>query len=137
MLFPTMTTIIDSNRHSRSSRSARTTVSEQWRKPLYDCQDHDGALKLVVYVPGVEGAGINIEARGPDLVVTARKTQFVRVNFQALHLEPSQRDYRLNLRLGRGYAYEAMDAEVHQGTLTITLPKRSATSAAASRLKVA
>jgi len=132
-----MTTIIHPTRQTRSHRTVRTTTSAQWRKPLYDCQDQDGALKLVVYVPGVEGSGVNIEARGPDLVVSARKTQFVRVNFEALHLEPSQRDYRLNLRLGRGYAYEAMGAEIHQGVLTITLPKRSATAAADSRLRVA
>ena len=132
-----MTTIIHPTRQTRSPRTVRTTAPEQWRKPLYDCQDQDGALKLVVYVPGVDGSGVNIEARGPDLVVSARKTQFVRVNFEALHLEPSQRDYRLNLRLGRGYAYEAMDAEIHQGVLTITLPKRSATAAADSRLRVA
>jgi HSP20 family molecular chaperone IbpA len=132
-----MTTIIHPTRQTRSSRTVRTPVAEQWRKPLYDCQDQDGSLRLVVYVPGVDGSGINIEARGPDLVVTARKKQFVRVNCQALHLEPFQRDYRLNLRLGRGYAYEAMDAEIHQGVLTITLPKRSALAAADSRLRVA
>jgi HSP20 family molecular chaperone IbpA len=132
-----MTTIIDPTRQNRSSRPARTAASEQWRKPLYDCQDHDGVLKLVVYVPGVEGSGVSIEARGPDLIVSARKTQFVRVNWQALHLEPSQRDYRLNLRLGRGYAYEAMDAEIHQGVLTITLPKRSAPAAAETQRRVA
>ena len=132
-----MTTIIESTRQNRSARPVRTEASEQWRKPLYDCQDHDGALQLVVFVPGVEGSGISIEARGPDLVVTGRKTQFVRVNWQALHLEPSQRDYRLNLRLGRGYAYEAMDAEIHQGVLTITLPKRSALAAVETQRRVA
>jgi len=132
-----MQTIIHPPSQSRSPRTARSVTPDQCRKPLYDCQDQDGALKLVIYVPGVDASGISIEARGTDLRVMAKKTQFVRVNWQALHLEGSQRDYRLNLRLGRGYAYEAMDAEIHQGMLTITLPKRSATSAAASRLKVA
>jgi len=132
-----MHTIIHPPSQSRSPRTARSVTPGQCRKPLYDCQEQGGALKLVIFVPGVDASGISIEARGPDLHVMAKKTQFVRVNWQALHLEGSQRDYRLNLRLGRGYAYEAMDAEIHQGMLTITLPKRSATSAAASRLKVA
>jgi HSP20 family molecular chaperone IbpA len=81
-------------------------------------------MKLVVYVPGVEAAGIDIEARGSDLTVTARKTHLVRVNWQSLHLEGAQRDYRLKLRLGTGFDYAAMDAEIQHGVLTITLPKR-------------
>ena len=85
-------------------------------------------MKLTVYVPGVEAAGIEIEARGADLTVTARKTRVVRVNWQALHLEGAQRDYRLKLRLGTAFDYAAMDAEIRHGILTITLPKRGAST---------
>jgi hypothetical protein len=46
---------------------------------------------------------VEIEAHGPDLVITAHKTRFVRVNWQSLNLEGSQRDYRLRLRLGVGF----------------------------------
>lgn len=109
------------------------TSTEAFRRPFYDCRDQTDALQLVVFVPGVEAAGVNIEARGPDLKITACKTHFVRVNWQALHLERAQRDYRLSLRLGRGYAYEAMDAQLHDGVLTITLPKRAALGTAALR----
>lgn len=87
-------------------------------------------MQLIVYVPGVDATGVNIEARGPDLRITAQKTHFIRVNWQSLHLETAQRDYRLNLRLGRGFAFEAMDAKIHDGVLTITLPKRTAVRAA-------
>ena len=82
-------------------------------------------MKLVVYVPGVDASGVEIEGRGADLTVTARKAHFVRVNFNALHLEAAQRDYRLRLRLGTDFNYAAMEAEIAHGVLTITLPKRS------------
>ena len=117
-----MHTIIHPTRPARRHRSAEPAPQVPFRKPLYDCQDDAGALKLVVYVPGVDAAGVSIEASGPDLLVTARKTRFVRVNWQALHLEGAQRDYRLRLRLGRAFAYEAMQAEISQGVLTVTLP---------------
>ena len=94
------------------------------RVPSYDCRDHPDSMKLTVYVPGVEAAGVEIEARGPDLIVTARKAHFVRVNWQALHLEGAQRDYQLRLRLGHGLDYAALHAEIYQGVLTVTLPKR-------------
>ena len=109
--------------HRRLS-SEVPAVQAHFRKPSYDCRDHPDTVKLTVYVPGVEAAGVEIEARGPDLVVTARKAHFVRVNWQALHLEGAQRDYQLRLRLGHGLDYAALHAEIYQGVLTVTLPKR-------------
>ena len=95
-----------------------------FRQPSYDCREHPDSVVLTVYVPGVDAAGVEIEARGPDLSVTARQTHFVRVNWQALHLEAAQRDYQLRLRLGHGINYPELHAEIHQGVLTVVLPKR-------------
>ncbi len=119
-----MHTIIHTTRSDRASRvAASSPFQASFRKPNYDCREQPDAVKLVVYVPGVEAAGVEIEAHGPDLVVTARKTHFVRVNWQALHLETAQRDYQLRLRLGHGLDYPALHAEIRQGVLTIVLPK--------------
>ena len=100
-----------------------------YRQPNYDCREQRHAMKLTVYVPGVEAAGVDIEARGADLTITARKTQFIRVNWQALHLETAQRDYQLRLRLGHSFDYAAMQAEIRHGLLTVTLPKRTPAAA--------
>ena len=122
-----MHTIINTT-NSRSKAFARASV-DAFRQPAYDCQEHADAMKLVVYVPGVDASGVEIEGRGADLTVTAKKARFVRVNFEALHLEGAQRDYRLRLRLGTGFDYAAMEAEIAHGVLTITLPKRDANTA--------
>lgn len=132
-----MHTIINPHRSSRSSRLAPATVASQFRKPSYDCREQPDAVKLVVYVPGVEGPGIEIEARGPDIIVTARKTHFVRINWQALHLEGAQRDYQLRLRLGHGLDFGALSAELHEGVLTLLLPKRAPAAAPARLQRVA
>ena len=108
------------------SRGAEVLSPDIFRKPNYDCREQPDAVKLVVYVPGVDARGVDIEARGPDLFITARKSHFVRVNWQALHLESAQRDYFLRLRLGTGFDYPAMQAEIQDGVLTVTLPKRLA-----------
>ncbi len=124
-----MNTIIHPLKPSRSTRNPEATVnSVAVRKPHYDCQEHDDALKVIVYVPGVEASGIEITTRGPDLLVTARKQHFVRVNFGALNLESVQRDYQLSLRLGRNLDYTALEAEIHEGVLTLTLPKKQPTA---------
>jgi HSP20 family molecular chaperone IbpA len=120
-----MHTIIEPSSPARRRRpEAPTCPSAAFRQPSYDCREHPDAVKLTVYVPGVDAAGVEIEARGPDLCVTARKTHFVRVNWQALHLETAQRDYQLRLRLGNGIDYPALHAEIRQGVLTVVLPKR-------------
>jgi HSP20 family molecular chaperone IbpA len=110
---------------TENSRSrVKTSKITEFRSPNYDCTEQEDGLKLVVYVPGVESSDIEITARRPDLMITARKRRFVRVNFSSLHLESAQRDYRLMLRLGNGLDYENLRAEINDGILTIVLPKR-------------
>jgi HSP20 family protein len=120
-----------SSRH----RSATQASHASFRQPSYDCRELPDAVSIVVYVPGVGASGVEIEAHGPDLVITARKTRFVRVNWQALNLEGSQRDYRLRLRLGLGFEYPQMQAAVHDGVLTVTVPKRQPELAHAHRMR--
>jgi HSP20 family molecular chaperone IbpA len=110
---------------SHSTRSPNATANVvAGRKPHYDCREQGDTLHVVVYVPGVDASGVEITTRGPDLTVTARKTHFVRVNWQSLHLEGAQRDYELRLRLGNGLDYTALQAEIRDGVLTLTLPKK-------------
>ncbi|MDB6128665.1 MAG: heat shock protein Hsp20 [Verrucomicrobia bacterium] len=133
-----MHTIIHTLRPIRRARAAEasSTVTGH-RKPCYDLRESQDAVKLTVYVPGVEAAGVDIEVRGPDVVVTARKVHFVRVNWQALHLESAQRDYQLRLRLGHGFDYPALQAEIHHGVLSIVIPKRMAVVEALPNRRVA
>lgn len=108
------------------SRSAGTrTVAEAFCQPKYDAQEFHDAMKLVVYLPGIDAAGVDIEAHARDLTITARRPHLVRVNWQSLHLEGALRDYRLKLRLGTRFDYAAMQAEISHGVLTVTLPKRA------------
>lgn len=124
-----------------ASRPRRTEVERPalFRRPHFDCAESADVVTLTVYAPGVDASGVEITTQGPDLTVTARKAHLVRVNWQALHLEHAQRDYRLSLRLGRGLDYERLEAEIHDGVLTLRLPKResSALSAALRHRRVA
>jgi HSP20 family molecular chaperone IbpA len=103
------------------------------RQPHFECTDLPQALQLVVLVPGVEARGVEITTRGPDLVVTARKAQVVRVNWQALHLEGVQRDYQLKLRLGHGCDFSGLRADFHDGVLTVIVPRRESAWAPATQ----
>lgn len=102
-----------------------SSAEPAFRSPQFDCRPQDGALRVLVYVPGVEPAGVEIVAGDTDLTVTARKLHPVRPNWSALQLERAQRDYRLRLRLGHGYDYAALTAELRDGVLTLTLPDKA------------
>ncbi len=118
------------SRHHRAFDASNTT----FRQPSYDCRELPDAVSIVVYVPGVGASGVEIEAYGPDLVITAHKTRFVRVNWQALNLEGLQRDYRLRLRLGLAFDYSQMQAGISDGVLTLSVPKRQESPAPAHRM---
>src|SRR5262245_21356508 len=107
-----MNTNINTLPANRRSQAPALASVDAFRQPAYDCQEHGDTVKLVVYVPGVDASGVEIEGRGADLTVTAKKARFVRVNFNALHLENAQRDYRLRLRLGAGFDFAGMQAEI-------------------------
>ena len=119
-----MHTIIHRHHHRRFPGTAPSSAV---RLPLYDCMELPQALQLVVYVPGTEAGGVDITTQGPDLFVTARKTQHVRANWQ--------RDYQLKLRLGLGFDYESLQASVARGVLTIVLPKRQPAAAGSPSLQ--
>jgi HSP20 family molecular chaperone IbpA len=120
-----MHTIINTLK-SNARRTTSASAQMPARTPHYDCIEGSDALKVIVFVPGVDASGVEISRRGPDLTVTARKSHYVRVNWQALHLEKAQRDYLLRLRLGNGLDYDALNAELIDGRLTLTIPKISA-----------
>lgn len=130
-----MHTIIHPATSGRPTETAAPV--ESFRQPVYECQERRSAMKLVVYVPGVDATGVEIEGDGADLTITARKPHHVRVNWQALHLEQAQRDYQLRLRLGMGYDFAGMNAEIADGVLTVMLPKRAETASPTRLRRVA
>jgi len=120
-----MNTIIPS--HSPSDLEPAENAPA-FRQPHYECVDLPQALKMVVLVPGVEASGIEITTSGPDLIITANKAHVVRVNWQALHLEGVQHDYQLRLRLGHGFNFDELQADLRDDVLTIIAPKRASSS---------
>jgi HSP20 family molecular chaperone IbpA len=120
-----MHTIISSLPTPRRSQATSNPSHDRFRAPAYDCQVQGGAMTLTVFIPGVDTSGVEIEGHGADLTITAKKTRLVRVNFDALRLENAQHDYLLRLRLGNGFDFEAMRAEIADGVLTVTVPKRA------------
>ena len=99
-------------------------------RPRYHCQEQADALRLVVHVPGADPSGIDLEVNAPDLIVTAARDESASAEWNATHPRLPSHDYQLCLRLGFSLAYEAIQAELHAGVLTVTIPKKAAVAAA-------
>jgi HSP20 family molecular chaperone IbpA len=100
-------------------------------RPRYQCQDRTNTLKLVVHVPGVDPAGIDVEVDAPDLTITAARDRSTRLACQSSSLTTAVHDYQLRLRLGFSLTYDALRAELRGSTLTVTIPKKTAAEALA------
>jgi HSP20 family molecular chaperone IbpA len=123
-------TLLTMNPTTASRQPATGLPEADYRHPHYECLDLPRALRISVMVPGVDPEGVEISSRGPDLLLVARKRRVVRVNWQALHLENVQRDYRLSLRLGRDFDLSSLRATLRGGVLVILVPKVSGPYAA-------
>jgi len=119
-----MTTPTAPIRHLR--RTDRRNL-EPWGQPRFERREHPGALQVVVYLPGTDPAGVVIESRGSELRLKARRLRTVRPNWTSLQLERALPDYALRLRLGTRMNLAAMEADLADGILTLTIPKNSPT----------
>lgn len=108
----------------RDPRTSDPETDSGFRQPAFECHDLPQAVRVEVFMPGVEPSGVEITSHGPDLAVTARRPHVVRTNWRALHLEAVQADYRLKLRLGHGVDFDGLRAEMRDGVLTLVVPKR-------------
>lgn len=108
----------------RDPRTSDPETAEGFRQPAFECHDLPRTVRVEVFVPGVDAAGVEITSHGPDLAIVARKTRLVRTNWRALHLEAVQSDYRLKLRLGHGVDFDRLQAEMREGVLSLVVPKR-------------
>ena len=99
-------------------------------RPRYHCQEQADALRLVVHIPGADPSGIDLEVNAPDLIVTAARDDSASARWRGAHHRLVSHDYQLCLRLGFSLVYEALQAELHAGVLTVTIPKKTAVAAA-------
>jgi HSP20 family molecular chaperone IbpA len=101
-------------------------------RPRYNIHEQSDALRLIVHLPCVDPTGIDLEVDSPDLTITAAHRQSTRPPRVSSPPTDAGRDYQLRLRLGFHLAYQALQAELHGTTLTVTIPKAAATVILAS-----
>ena len=94
--------------------------------PRYDLEETADAFIIAAFVPGVNRSELETNLDKETLTVFARRTWTPPSDWTAVYREIPAADYRLVLELDHRVNREAVKAELHQGVLTLTLPKAEA-----------
>lgn len=112
----TLDRLFEDNR--RSARNGVNTGSL-----ALDVHETDQAYVIHALVPGVSAEAVSISLHDDVLTIAGEVPQFTLENSRALLLERSFGKFQRSLRLPQPVDTNAVDAQIENGVLTLTLPK--------------
>ncbi len=95
-------------------------------KPAIHSRETEDALILNVALPGVTVEGLEITGKEQELTIRAKRTVDVPEGYRALHRERSSLEFQQTLELPASVDASQAAAQLIQGQLTLTLPKKAA-----------
>ncbi|CAA6679465.1 MULTISPECIES: Hsp20/alpha crystallin family protein [unclassified Lentimonas] len=104
----------------------RSTVEQatEWRRPHFDVSESADAFEVKVSLPGVSRESVDISLEGESLSIIGKRSDVkVPSEWRPVRRELPQGDYRLNFQLNVSIDEEAIQAQVADGVLQLTLPK--------------
>jgi HSP20 family molecular chaperone IbpA len=99
------------------------TVPGRYYVPYADIFETDAALSVVMEVPGVEKAGLNVALENNILRVDARIDFAKYDGMEPLYTEYNIGHYRRSFALSSRIDQDQITAQLDDGVLTLTLPK--------------
>jgi HSP20 family protein len=99
-------------------------VGTQGWFPTLDISERDDALVVRAEMPGMKPEDFDISVQGATLTIRGEKREFHKDEKEnAYHTERRYGEFRRDVTLGTEVEPEKVQAEYHEGVLTITLPK--------------
>jgi HSP20 family protein len=95
-------------------------------RPAYAVQETPEAFRLTVQLHGVAKDGLEVTAEDSEIRVTGRRGRTQPDGWTVLHRETPNATYELALTHDNAIEAGAIAAELRDGVLQVTLPKREA-----------
>lgn len=92
-------------------------------QPAVNLWDRNDSLMLEMEIPGVKSEQIDISVTGLDLTIKVQRPDFVEEGVTYHRRERPVGDFTRVLRLPCEVNSDKVSAELHNGVLTLTLPK--------------
>ncbi len=110
------------------ARSMRAPVAARGEagilRPTIDVSETDDAFKLIAELPGVEEKDVDVTVSDDRLTIKAEKRKESEEKGEHFHrMERSYGTFERTMTLPRGVDTENVNAEMKNGTLTVTIPK--------------
>jgi HSP20 family protein len=86
-----------------------------------DVKEEDGAVLVRAEAPGFEPSDFDLQVRGGELILRAARKSEAEEKERGYH-EWSQREFYRSVALPQGIDAEKVDAEYHNGVLTVKIP---------------
>ena len=102
--------------------TSKNTTTVNYRRPVYQVHELEGAYEVQVHVPGCSKEGIQIDHEKDVLTIQASRKESVNPDWKLLHREIREADYQLKLNLNVNIAAEKITAKTEDGVLKIHLP---------------
>lgn len=92
--------------------------------PLVDIGELDDAIRIVADMPGVAADAVSIQVDNQVLTIEGRIAVDMPEGIAATYAEVGGSRYRRRFSLGQEVDSEGIRAEMNNGVLTVTLPKK-------------
>lgn len=96
------------------------------QKPAYRVREGEDAYTLTVQLPGVVKSGVDITADDGEIRISGRRDWQRPEGWTTLHRESVDAAYELVLTHDNAIDADKVSAELHDGVLTVTVPKAEA-----------
>lgn len=98
--------------------------------PTADMSETDNAVEVRMDLPGVKPEEIHIELDGDVLTISGEKKEEKEEKGKTFHrIERFQGKFARSMRMPAEVAMDKVEAKIHEGVLTVTLPKTEVSKA--------
>ena len=120
----TMSNEIDKVEKKAVEKTDETTWAAKTYQPAVDIWETDHALVLAADVPGVQRSDVELDLREDTLTINARVAATAYEGLRPLYGEYNIGNFYRRFSLGEMVDQERIPADLKDGVLTVTLPKR-------------
>ena len=97
--------------------------SQPSRKPVYRLVENGEVYTLIVQLPGVDKAGMEVVAKNGVLSIQGRREWHKPAAWKLIHRESSDANFSLEFSYDARIQSDRIQAVITNGVLTVTLPK--------------
>lgn len=111
-------------RESEAVKGTRATAATPTLSPAVDLFEDANGITLKADMPGVTSDGLDVEVRNQELIIEGKIDVAMPDNLRAWSADLRGGRYRRNFLLSQNIDSDKIEAALHQGVLTVNLPKR-------------